>query len=89
MCVVATVTHPKAKELSVEIVGFEIDGQANYYFDENGDWYCEGGTWMNNVDPLEACKNDAMETLNEKYNGTYYSETEGERSERLVFSAMA
>lgn len=89
MCVVATVTHPKTKELSVDITAFELDGVANYYFDEDGDWYSEGEEWMDNEDPLEACKKDAMDTLNEKYNGTYYSETEGERSERLVFSAMA
>jgi len=88
MPLVATVTHPKAIELSVEIFGFENDGQANYYFEEEGDWYTEGENWMCDEDPLEACKKDAMDTLNQKYNGTYYSESVGEMSERLTFSAM-
>jgi hypothetical protein len=94
MKIVATVTHPETKDLTVDIIEMIDNGTTYFYYDENGDWYKKDekkAEWYDKKFwgfPLEACKAHAMETLNEKYNGTYYTETEGERSERITFSAM-
>lgn len=77
---IETVTHPKTDELSVDIFS---DG-VHFYFEENGDWYDE--TWC--AEPQLECIAAAMDTLNQKYNGTYYETTYGEYSEQQVFAAI-
>ena len=82
MSVVAIAKHPKTEELSFDIVKVVEKGTTYYYFDEDGDWYC----YINSVDPLTECMEDAMKVLNQMYNGTYYDNSIDQES--LTFNAM-
>ena len=75
-----TVIHPETNKLNIDIYSDDVC----FYFEENGDWYDE--TWC--AEPLLECRADAMETLKQKFNGTYYQTTYGEYSERMTFSTL-
>lgn len=72
------VVHPDCPELRYDI----LQKDEFYLFDIDGDWY--DLSWV--TKPLECCKQDALEELKSKYNGTYYVDDDG--GEKQLFSAI-
>ena len=68
---ICKISHPKTKELSVNIYKTILENTICFYYEEHGDFYNE--TWCKN--PLLDCINDANSHLNQIYNGTYRDNT--------------